>query len=126
MTLVTWLFAASVPFAALTGIPTWIDFAADVTLRDGFLLAYLVAVPTVGAYALNQMALQRAESSVVATYVYLQPLIAAVGARYLLDETPSSRTVLAALLIFAGLWLSARGQPAASTLARTNHSDPVP
>jgi drug/metabolite transporter (DMT)-like permease len=126
MTLVTWLFAASVPFAALTGIPTWIDFAADVTLRDGFLLAYLVAVPTVGAYALNQMALQRAESSVVATYVYLQPLIAAVGARYLLDETPSSRTVLAALLIFAGLWLSARGQPGASTLARTNHSDPVP
>jgi drug/metabolite transporter (DMT)-like permease len=109
MTLVSWLFAAAVPFAALTGIPTWAEFAAQATPRDAALLSFLVAVPTVSAYALNQMALARADSSVVAAYIYLQPLIATVGAYFLLDETPSPRTVTAALLIFAGLWLSTRG-----------------
>lgn len=112
MTLVTWLFAASVPFAALVGVPAWVDFAPAVTARDGLLLAYLVAVPTVGAYGLNQMAIRRAESSLVASYIYLQAPIAAAGARLLLDEIPSQRTVLAAVFIFLGLWLSARGRAA--------------
>jgi drug/metabolite transporter (DMT)-like permease len=123
MTLVTWLFLISVPFAAITGVPTWIAFAPEVTVTDGLLLAFLVAVPTVGAYSLNQLAIGRAESSVVAAYVYLQPVIASVGARFLLGETPTSRTLIAAALIFLGLWLSARGRPA--PIADTNHSDPA-
>jgi drug/metabolite transporter (DMT)-like permease len=112
MALISWLFAASVPFTALLGAPAWASFAPAITVKDVLLLSYLVAVPTVGAYALNQLAIQRAESSLVAAYVYLQPLIAAVGARFLLGETPSPRTGAAALLIFAGLWTSARREAA--------------
>jgi drug/metabolite transporter (DMT)-like permease len=107
MTLIAWLFALSVPFAAVLGTSAWVELAPHVTARDAGLLAFLVAIPTVGAYSLNQLSIQRAESSLVASYVYLQPFFATIGASLLLDESPSPRTYLAAAFIFAGLWLSA-------------------
>jgi drug/metabolite transporter (DMT)-like permease len=118
MTLVAWLFLVSLPFAVLIGAPAWVELAPRITSREVGLLAFLVAVPTVGAYSLNQLSIQRAESSLVASYVYLQPVFATIGAGLLLDELPSLRTYVAAAFIFAGLWLSAsprgssRGVPA--------------
>jgi drug/metabolite transporter (DMT)-like permease len=65
-------------------------------------------VPTVGAYLLTQIALRRAEPSLVATYIYLQPILAALGAMAILGERPGARTATAAALIFGGVFLSGR------------------
>jgi drug/metabolite transporter (DMT)-like permease len=111
MGLVAVLFAFGVPMVAPLGLFAWSRVDA-LTARDVGFLAFLVAVPTVGAYALVQTALARAEASLVASYIYLQPVVTAAGAFLLLDERPGPRTLAAAALVFGGVWLSARARPA--------------
>ena len=72
------------------------------------MLAIVIAGPTVGAYLLNAWALANAESSLVAAYTYLQPFITAFLAAVLLHETIGSSAVVAAVVIFAGVWLAGR------------------
>lgn len=73
-------------------------------------VAYIVLVPTVGAYYLNAWALARVEPSTVAAYVYLQPLIIFAVAPLALgpEESWGPRTLLATALIFAGVALVTR------------------
>lgn len=67
------------------------------------MLAFIIIFPTVGAYYLNGWALTKVPPSTVAIYIYLQPLIAFGFAPLLLGEQFNSRTIIAALLIFAGV-----------------------
>jgi drug/metabolite transporter (DMT)-like permease len=69
-------------------------------------LVYIVVFPSVGTYFLNAFALKRAPSSLVAIYIYLQPLVGAILAAWLLDERPTAGTFTGALLIAAGIWLT--------------------
>ncbi len=64
---------------------------------------YIILVPTVVAFYLNAWALTRVTPSTVATYIYLQPLIAFGLAPLILGETFNSRILIASLLIFAGV-----------------------
>lgn len=66
---------------------------------------YIILIPTVAAYYLNAWALTRVTPTTVATYIYLQPLIAFGLAPLLLGEKLSSRTLIACLLIFAGVFV---------------------
>ena len=66
-------------------------------------IAVIVLLPTVGAYYLNAWALTKVAPSTVAVYIYLQPLIAFGVAPLVLGEQWGWRTVIAALLIFAGV-----------------------
>ncbi|MGD8376785.1 MAG: DMT family transporter [Acidobacteriota bacterium] len=89
-----------------------------VPARIWWLGAYIVLFPTVGAYLLNYWSLRRAASSLVALFIYLQPVLAAVLAWLVRSEAPSSRDVLAFLLVAAGIAFVARdsrrrGEPAA-------------
>lgn len=112
LTVITWVFL----FANLVTLPFGGYHLRDVSLagldRHVWLaVIYIVLVPTVGAYYLNAWALGRVAPSVVAVYVYLQPLIALALAPYLLGERVSPRTWVAAALIFAGVALvTARGR----------------
>ncbi|MBI2372854.1 MAG: DMT family transporter [Deltaproteobacteria bacterium] len=101
------LFAIATPFVAMPGLVAW-QATPELTLEELGFLAFIVAVPTVGAYALTQMALARAEASLVASYVYLQPVVAAVGAAVVLGERPGLRTLAGAALIFSGVFASSR------------------
>jgi drug/metabolite transporter (DMT)-like permease len=97
-------------FAAVGILPIGIPAIATSSLHEipahiWWLAAYLVAGPTVGAYFLNLWALRRASSNTVATFIYLQPVFAAISAPLLLDEPMSGRTIIAALVIFPGLGL---------------------
>jgi drug/metabolite transporter (DMT)-like permease len=69
---------------------------------------YIIAVPSVGAYYLNTWALGRAESSLVSTFVYMQPPITAALAVPLLNEHVSWRMIPAVVLIFAGVAVAIR------------------
>jgi drug/metabolite transporter (DMT)-like permease len=64
---------------------------------------YIILIPTVLAYYLNAWALTKVSPSTVATYIYLQPLIAFGLAPLLLGENFNSRIVVASILIFAGV-----------------------
>ncbi len=64
---------------------------------------YIIIVPTVVAYYLNAWALGRVPPSVVAIYIYLQPLFAFAVAPFILGEQLNSRTWIATVLIFAGV-----------------------
>lgn len=103
---VTWVFVlgsvVAVPFGGyyLTDVPL-----ANIGWQVWLAVAYIILVPTVGAYYLNAWALERVSPSTVAVYVYLQPLIAYAVAPLFLgaEELWTARTFVAAALIFAGV-----------------------
>jgi drug/metabolite transporter (DMT)-like permease len=66
-------------------------------------IAFIIIFPTVAAYYLNAWAHTKVPPSTVAIYIYLQPLIAFGFAPLFLGEQWNSRTIIAALLIFAGV-----------------------
>jgi drug/metabolite transporter (DMT)-like permease len=104
------LFLVGVPLVAPLGVHAWSQAGPLTGATFGF-LAFLILVPTVGAYSLVQIALQHAESSLVASYIYLQPVFTTVAAAFLLDERPGPRTAAAAAIVLGGVWISARGGP---------------
>ena len=106
---ITWLFALGCVFTLPVGIYNLSSErlqAVDTTVW--LVMVYIVLVPTVAAYYLNAWALTRVSSSTVATYIYLQPLIAFGLAPIVLGERLSSRTLIACVLIFAGVGIVVR------------------
>lgn len=85
-----------------------------ISLQAWLAIGYIILVPTVFAYYLNAWALARVPPSVVATYIYLQPLIAFALAPMFVGERTDGRTWIAAALIFAGV--------AATTMRRKHES----
>lgn len=104
LSVITWMFQ----IAALVAIPiaafSWSTQGLAI-VRPGLVLAvlYIILVPTVGSYYLNSWAITRVSPSVVAVYIYLQPLMAFGLAPLLLGESWNSRTIVACVLIFAGV-----------------------
>ena len=103
-TVVFWIFLfgslSTIPFGAysLTQV-NWGALSGSIP----FTLLYIIVAPTVVAYFLNAWALARVAPSVVAAYIYLQPLIAFVTAPLILGEKLEPQTGLAALIIFTGV-----------------------
>ena len=69
-------------------------------------LALVIAGPTVGAYLLQAWALRHADSSSVAVYTYLQPVLASVLGAIFLGERLRGIVLVAAAMIFAGVFLA--------------------
>ena len=109
LNVITWIFLIG---AVFTIIPAMFSVGGgqfeNVTWQLWVILIYIVLVPTVGAYYLNAWALVRVAPTTVATYIYLQPLIAFALARLLLGERLSTRTVIASALVFAGVYVVTR------------------
>jgi drug/metabolite transporter (DMT)-like permease len=70
-------------------------------------IAYIILGPTVLTYFLVSYALVRVPASTVASFIYLQPLVAGLLAVLFLGEPLTPRTLGAAALIFAGVALAA-------------------
>jgi len=109
LTVITWIFVvgsvATIPAGAVSvsHVPL-----GEVSAVVWLAIVYIILVPTVGAYYLNAWALGRVSPSTVAVYIYLQPLIAFSVAPLLLGERLSWRTIVAAVLIFAGVLVVTR------------------
>ena len=106
LTAMTWVFA----FGCIATVPVGGYHLSQVPLQNlGWVtwlsVAYIILIPTVGAYYLNAWALERVAPSTVAIYIYLQPLIAFALAPLVLgaDEQWGPHTWVAAALIFAGV-----------------------
>lgn len=106
LNMITWIFVVGL----LVTIPVGIfslqqENLAAIDANTWLALAFIILLPTVGAYYLNAWALTRVSPSTVAIYIYLQPLIAFGFAPLLLGEKWTYRTIVAALLIFGGVAL---------------------
>ncbi len=106
---IAWLFI----FGSFINVPVGVYSLSDVDLgsvaASSWLFAgALVIFPTIVAYYLSAFSISRVEPSVVAVYVYLQPLIGFLSAVIFLDEHFSVRLLIASVLVFAGVFLVTR------------------
>jgi drug/metabolite transporter (DMT)-like permease len=104
LNVITWIFL----IGSLVTIPVGIyslqqENIGAITAGVWLMIALIIIFPTVGAYYLNGWALTKVAPSTVAIYIYQQPLVAFGFAPLLLGEKFNSRTIIAALLIFAGV-----------------------
>ncbi len=106
---IAWLFL----FASIINVPIGlyslqtID-VSQIGLSAWLILAAIVLFPTIFAYYWNAWALARVEPSIVAVYIYLQPLIGTLLAIFVLGEAWKPRIFLAMALIFTGVFLVTR------------------
>jgi len=103
---IAWLFL----FASLINIPMGLLALQTVNLAEvssgaWLMVAGLVVFPTIMAYFWNAWALSRVEPSIVAVYIYLQPLMGFLAAIFFLGEHFSLRLLISAMLVFAGVFL---------------------
>lgn len=106
---VAWVFA----FGAIEALP-WTGPAVlqtpwtDLPNWAWGSLLFILAGPTVGAYLLNAAALKRVDSSVVAVYVYLQPIVGTCAAWFVLGQVIEARTAICGAVICVGVWFATR------------------
>jgi len=82
---------------------------ASISMRTWLLLGYIILFPTAGAYWIQYRALVRVDSSLVALFVYLQPVIAVGLSVLLLGDRPGGWVLVGGSLIFLAVWLALRG-----------------
>ena len=110
------LFAFGSVLIALLGLPQLVALELGaVSPRVWALGAFIVLCPTAGAYLISYWALARLESSVVAFFIYLQPVIASGLSILLLGDRPTATVWIGGSLIFAGVYLALRRRTVQST-----------
>jgi len=124
LNVITWIFLVG----SLVTIPVGIysmqqENIGSLSLGVWLTIGFIIIFPTVGAYYLNAWALTKVTPSTVATYIYLQPLIAFGIAPLLLEEKWSWRTIVAAILIFAGVFVVTRRGRSRAVREITEHPD---
>ena len=109
LNMITWIFVMGSVITVPVGIYSLQneDLGA-ISATVWIFVAFIIIFPTVGAYYLNAYALTRVSPSTVAIYIYLQPLIAFGLAPVFLGERWNWRTIVAAVMIFAGVALVTR------------------
>ncbi|GAB4260294.1 MAG: DMT family transporter [Vicingaceae bacterium] len=109
LTIIKWVFTFGLlgvlPFGyhQFTSIE-WNSFTTDIWLA----FLFVVIGTTFFAYMLNIVALKKVSPAVVSTYIYLQPILAAVVALYLGKDKITLLKVVATLMIFAGVFMVSR------------------
>lgn len=109
LNVVTWIFLVGSVITVPVGIYSLQrENLAAISATTWVAVAFIIIFPTVVAYYLNAWALTRVPPSVVAVYIYMQPLIAFGFAPLLLGESWNWRTIFAAVMIFGGVALVTR------------------
>jgi drug/metabolite transporter (DMT)-like permease len=104
-----WVFI----FASLICVPLGLISLSSVNVGEvepatWLLVVYIAVGATAAPYFLNAWALARVNPSTVAVFVYLQPLIGFALAVIFLGEPIDFRFIIAATLVFAGVFLATR------------------
>ena len=118
---IAWMFL----FASIINVPIGLISLSSVNLSEVSFEAWLavsaiVLFPTILAYYWNAWALSKVAPSIVAVYIYLQPLIGTFLAIFILGEEWKPRIFPAMAMIFAGVYLVTRRRKL--TVAETDFS----
>jgi drug/metabolite transporter (DMT)-like permease len=115
-----WIFI----FAAVVCVPLGLFSLSGIDLsligsHIWLLILYIAVVATAGPYLLNAYALSRVNPSIVAVYIYLQPVIGFILAVVFLGEVLDAKFAVAAVCVFLGVFLTTRrrSQPLAHVTA---------
>jgi drug/metabolite transporter (DMT)-like permease len=108
MTVVAWTFVFGTLGILPFGAPSLAAAAPHLSPRAWSCVVYIALFPTVGTYFLNLFALQKVPASLVAIYIYVQPIVGALMAAVALGERPSPSTYIGGALIGGGIWLVTR------------------
>jgi drug/metabolite transporter (DMT)-like permease len=104
LNVITWIFLVGSAVTVPVGIYSLQkEHLAALSAGVWLLIVFIIIFPTVGAYYLNAWALTKVPPSTVAIHIYLQPLIEFGFAPLMLGEEFNSRTIIAAIMIFAGV-----------------------
>jgi drug/metabolite transporter (DMT)-like permease len=103
---IKWVFFAGMLFVVPAGFSQFsqIDWAIW-TPAIYAQAAFVVVCTTFIAYLLNVFALKTLTSSTVSIYIYLQPLFTTIFALSMGRDELTIRAIIAAILIFAGVYL---------------------
>lgn len=106
LTVVRWVFF----FGAIFVLPfsahlLWQSDWAAIPVNIWMSVLYVIIFTTIIAYFLNNFSLVNISPTVNSTFIYLQPVFAAIVAIVLLDEMLKVNNIIAAMLIFAGVFL---------------------
>lgn len=109
---ITWIFL----FSALVCVPmgAWSMSTVDIQAVEPLtwlLVLHIAVAATALPYFFNAWALAKVDPSTVAVFVYLQPVIGFLTAVALLGERIGMNFIIAAVFIFAGVFLVTRRQP---------------
>jgi drug/metabolite transporter (DMT)-like permease len=109
----------SLSLGALTMLPLGIGYGlaplAGFQAQHWFWLAFLAVLSTVAGYAVWNQALKRRAASQVAVFIYLQPVITAIAAYFILHDHLTPWFLAGAVFVMAGIVIvnKARVQPVA-------------
>lgn len=108
-TVVSRMFAlGSVLLLPVAAVPLWRETWTTIPSQAWIALVLVILGPTVAAYLLQAWALRHADSSSVAAYTYVQPVLATLLAAAFFGERIRAIVLVAAAMIFAGVWLAGR------------------
>lgn len=107
VTILRWIFLLGLPMVMPLGIYYWGDAKWDRMNSEIWFYALFVIIGTTFiAYLLNTYALKALSPSVVSAYIYLQPFLAAFIAVVWAGDHISLHKILAAAMIFTGVFLA--------------------
>ncbi len=107
LTAVAWIFV----FGAVCALPFTLQPSLQLSWTElsgptwGALI-YILIGATIGTYFLNAIALKHLDSSIVAIFVTLQPLVGVAAAVVMLNEYPTPRTLVSGVVILLGTLLA--------------------
>jgi drug/metabolite transporter (DMT)-like permease len=109
LSLTTWMFIVGtmvfLPLGLALGLRGQLANASSGTM--GWMI-FIILGASVLTYVLNTRVLRHVPASTVAIFTYVQPILTAVMAYFILGSTLDPKILPAAALIFAGVWLVAR------------------
>lgn len=111
LTVTAWAFTFGILYISPFGIQEGLslDYAA-VPAWAWAALGYIILFASVFTYLINNWSLKRSSPTLVAVYIYVQPVTAYALATLFLGETLSPDRFYAAVLIFTGVFLTSRAR----------------
>jgi drug/metabolite transporter (DMT)-like permease len=111
VTVTKWVFTFGLIYVLPFGWSQLQQFdAGSVNSLNWLYISYVLIASTFIAYFLNNYALTELSPSVVSTYIYLQPVVAAAIAIALKQDRIDAVKVVSALLIIVGIYLVGRSR----------------
>ena len=105
-TFIKWMYTLGVIMVLPFGLPEVLDMSFTSIPTSGYLsIAYVVLFVTFGTYLLNIYAIKILKPTTVAVFIYFQPFLATLIAIILGTDNIDIIKIIAALLIFTGVYL---------------------
>ena len=106
---IRWIFTIGFLMTFPLSLKEFTDITWQVFALQDWLILFVIVVPgTFLAYVFNVYGIQKLSASMAGAYIYSQPVFAVVFAMIFLKERLSLYKIIAAIFIFAGVYLSNR------------------